>query len=187
MSTQTIYMLSKAYLGNPAGSIVVPTSINGIYQVQGTATFVGSNFVEAKEVTVLPETPSVGVAASTQATSDVQAPFSANDFLNMMNRGALTSTTGFTAEETAALTALQSHVRSLNFNVGDKYRYYTRSTNRWDLATFEMTGTDIGRVVAGFAVKVPSGRSVKRGLLRTLNTVYELQLSEDDIKASVRN
>ena len=70
---------------------------------------------------------------------------------------------------------------------GEKYRYYTFTTNRWDLATFEKTGTDIGRFLSGFALKVPSGRTVKRERLRLLNSILDLGLTEDQIHASTTN
>lgn len=93
----------------------------------------------------------------------------------------------FTADEVNAMAALQQHVRAININVGDSYRYYTRSTNRWDLATFEMTGTDIGRVVSGFAIKSPSRKTAKRNLLKNLNTVYGLLLTAEEIQQSPNN
>ena len=184
MNSNTIFVLNRNYLGEAEGSLLEPTSVPNIYRIQGTAKFVGSQYARETEVEVI-------VATSIASAVEVEAPtsFSANDFLNMMNRNSEYASTHtlFSNEEIAAMEALQTHVRSLNINVGDKYRYYTRSTNRWDLATFEMTGTDIGRVVSGFAITVPSRKSAKRALLKNLNTVYGLLLTDDEIKDSANN
>lgn len=83
---------------------------------------------------------------------------------------------------------LQEIIATTDFpKYGEKYRYYTLTTNRWDLATFEKTGTDIGRFMSGFAIKVPSGRNVKRERLRLLNSILDLSLSEEAIHASITN
>lgn len=83
---------------------------------------------------------------------------------------------------------LQEIIATTDFpKYGEKYRYYTLTTNRWDLATFEKTGTDIGRFMSGFAIKVPSGKTAKRERLRLLNSILGLWLSEEAIHASVIN
>lgn len=183
MNSNTIFVLNRAYLGEPEGSILEVTSVPGIYRIQGTAKFVGA--VYARETVV----ETVADQSPVLAQMPEVPEFSANDFLNMMNRSATqaSATTIFSDEEVTAMAALQAHVRSLNINVGEKYRYYTRSTNRWDLATFEMTGTDIGRIVSGFAIKSPSRKTAKRNLLKNLNIVYGLYLSADEIKESANN
>ena len=183
MSPNTIFVLNRNYLGEAEGSILEATSVPNIYRIQGTAKFVGSAYAREVEVEV------VQVVVESTAVDTVQAPFAAGDFLNMMNRNNDYSSQAeqFTQEERDAMAVLQAHVRSININVGDSYRYYTRSTNRWDLATFEMTGTDIGRVVSGFAIKSPSRKTAKRKLLKALNDVYGLLLSADEIKESVNN
>lgn len=179
--TQTIKVLNRNYLNHAEGTPVETTSVANIFRIQGTAVFVGSNLI--KEV-VVEDTISVGTAAP--SATEVQPEFSVVDFLNMMNPTGLTAHP-LTAEEAEAVQYVRSHVRGLTINVGDSYRYYTRSTNRWDLARFEMTGTDIGRIVSGFAIKSPSRKSAKRKLLTALNTVYGLVLSADEIQASVNN
>lgn len=185
MSPNTIFVLNRNYLGEAEGSILEATSVPNIFRIQGTAKFVGSQY--ARETVV--EVPTVAAVGIAVAVDTVQAPFAAGDFLNMMNRNNDYSSQAehFTQEERDAMAVLQAHVRSININVGDSYRYYTRSTNRWDLATFEITGTDIGRIVSGFAVPSPSRKSAKRKLLKALNTVYGLLLTDDEIKASPNN
>ena len=83
---------------------------------------------------------------------------------------------------------LQEIIATTDFpKYGEKYRYYTLTTNRWDLATFQKTGTDIGRFMSGFALKVPSGRTTKRERLRLLDSILDLGLTEDQIHASTTN
>lgn len=185
MSPNTIFVLNRNYLGEAEGSILEATSVPNIYRIQGTAKFVGSAY--ATETVV--EVPTVAAVDIAVAVDTVQAPFAAGDFLNMMNRNNDYSSQAehFTQEERDAMAVLQAHVRGISINVGDSYRYYTRSTNRWDLATFEMTGTDIGRVVSGFAIKSPSRKTAKRKLLKALNDVYGLLLSAEEIKESANN
>jgi len=182
MSTNnTVTVLARAYLGSPEGTICEPTSHQGVFRIQGTAKFVGSAFTREIEVEVAAPTPeaAVGVSAQDQAPTE----FAALDMITLLAGGIH----GDTTEENEAINYLRSHISGFTINVGDKYRYYTRSTNRWDLATFEMTGTDIGRVLAGYAVKVPSRKSAKRKLLKALNTVYGLMLSADEIQQSANN
>lgn len=184
---QTITVLNRNYLGEAEGSLLEATSVPGIYRIQGTAKFVGSTYARQQEVEI---TQSVATLSVQVVQEDVNLQFSANDFINMMSRTGEYSASmqsRFSTEELAAIDAVQAHVRGLTINVGDKYRYYTRSTNRWDLATFEMTGTDIGRVVSGFAIKSPSLKTAKRKLLTALNAVYGLMLTADEIKASANN
>lgn len=179
--TQTIKVLNRNYLNNAEGTPVEATSVANIFRVQGTAVFVGATFV--KDVLVEEATPCTGCGVE---VSVVPESFSVADYLNMMNPTGLSSHP-LTAEEAEAINYVRSHVRGLTINVGDSYRYYTRSTNRWDLAHFEMTGTDIGRILSGFAIKSPSRKTAKRKLLKALNTVYGLLLSEDEIQASANN
>ena len=173
----TIFVLTNNYLGSPAGTLCEPTTYPNVYRIQGTAKFVGASLVRQEQVTVEQTTSAVMVGAAAPTA------FSAADIVNLLN-GSLAVDS---VQENNAINTIKSHVATFNINVGDNYRYYTRSTNRWDLATFEMTGTDIGRILAGFAVKVPSRRSTKRKLLTALNTVYGLMLSTDEIQVSVTN
>lgn len=185
MSPNTIFVLNRNYLGEAEGSILESTSVPGIYRIQGTAKFVGSQYAREVEVEVIQI-----VATSIPAqVEEVQEAFNASNFFEMMNRSCDSTSVGtdLSVAEVNAIKALQQHVRGITINVGDSYRYYTRSTNRWDLATFEMTGTDIGRIVSGFAIKSPSRKTAKRKLLKTLNDVYGLLLSADEIKESVNN
>lgn len=183
--TNTIFVLNRNYLGEQEGAILEATSVPGIYRIQWTAKFVGSQYARETVVEVIEVEVQV-TATSAGTTAPVQAAFSADNFLTMMTRTAGYSM-DFTADEVNAMAALQQHVRAININVGDSYRYYTRSTNRWDLATFEMTGTDIGRVVSGFAIKSPSRKTAKRNLLKNLNTVYGLLLTAEEIQQSPNN
>ncbi len=183
MSPNTIFVLNRNYLGEAEGSILESTSVPGIYRIQGTAKFVGSQYAREVEVEVVQV-----VATSIPAQAEqVQETFNASNFFDMMTRGSLSINSVLSSSEIASIEYLQQHVRGLSINVGDSYRYYTRSTNRWDLATFEMTGTDIGRVVSGFAIKSPSRKTAKRKLLKALNDVYGLLLSADEIKESANN
>lgn len=183
MSPNTIFVLNRNYLGEAEGSILESTSVPGIYRIQGTAKFVGSQYAREVEVEVIQV-----VATSLPAQpEEVQEAFSVSNFFDMMTRSRTELNSLLSVNDIAAIDYVQQHVRGININVGDSYRYYTRSTNRWDLATFEMTGTDIGRVVSGFAIKSPSRKTAKRKLLKALNDVYGLLLSADEIKESVNN
>lgn len=183
MFPNTIFVLNRNYLGEAEGSILEATSVPNIYRIQGTAKFVGSAYAREVEVEVV----QVVVESTAVQAEQVQEAFNASNFFDMMTRGSLSINTVLSSSEVASIEYLQQHVRGLSINVGDSYRYYTRSTNLWDLATFEMTGTDIGRVVSGFAIKSPSRKTAKRKLLKALNDVYGLLLSADEIKESANN
>lgn len=178
---QTIKVLNRNYLTYTENTPVVPTSITNVFQIQGTAVFVGSNFV--KEIAV--ETATVDTATS--APSEIVDTFSASDFISMMANTSLSANISLSPAERDAVEYIKAHVRAININVGDSYRYYTRSNNRWNLAHFEMTGTDIGRIVSGFAIKSPSKKAKKKALLSALNTVYGLNLTASDVEQSVNN
>lgn len=181
MSPNTIFVLNRNYLGEAEGSILEATSVQNIYRIQGTAKFVGSAY--AREVEVTP----VVVESTSVQTEQVPEAFSASNFFDIMNCAPTSVQPVLSVAEINAIEYLQQHIRGITINIGDSYRYYTRSTNRWNLATFEMTGTDIGRVVSGFAIKSPSRKTAKRKLLKALNDVYDLLLSADEIKESVNN
>lgn len=183
MSPNTIFVLNRNYLGEAEGSILESTSVPNIYRIQGTAKFVGSAYAREVEVEVV-QVVATSIAAQVE---EVQEAFNASNFFDMMTRGSLSINSVLSSSEVASIEYLQQHVRGLTINVGDSYRYYTRSTNRWDLARFEMTGTDIGRIVSGFAIKSPSRKTAKRKLLKALNDVYGLLLSADEIKESANN
>lgn len=183
MSPNTIFVLNRNYLGEAEGSILESTSVPGIYRIQGTAKFVGSQYAREVEVEVI-QVVATSISAQVE---EVQEAFNASNFFDMMTRSSVSINSVLSATEIAAIEYIQQHVRGISINVGDSYRYYTRSTNRWDLATFEMTGTDIGRVVSGFAIKSPSRKTAKRKLLKALNDVYGLLLSADEIKESANN
>lgn len=183
MFPNTIFVLNRNYLGEAEGSILEATSVPNIYRIQGTAKFVGSAYAREVEVEVV----QVVVESTAVQAEQVQEASNASNFFDMMTRWSLSINTVLSSSEVVSIEYLQQHVRGLSINVGDSYRYYTRSTNRWDLATFEMTGTDIGRVVSGFAIKSPSRKTAKRKLLKALNDVYGLLLSADEIKESANN
>lgn len=179
---QTIKVLNRNYLNYTENTPVVATSIPNVFQVQRTAVFVGSNFV--KEIAV--ETAEV-TANQSAAPSEIVDTFSASDFISMMANTSLSANIALSPAERDAVEYIKTHVRAININVGDSYRYYTRSNNRWNLAHFEMTGTDIGRIVSGFAIKSPSKKAKKKALLSALNTVYGLNLTAADVEQSVLN
>lgn len=77
--------------------------------------------------------------------------------------------------------------KNIEIKVGESYRAYSITTNRWDLFTFEKTAADIGRILSGFALKCPSSNKSKKKRLIALNLMYKLNLTKEQILQSVNN
>ncbi len=71
------------------------------------------------------------------------------------------------------------------FFIGEAYEFYKVETNEWVVSTLLNTASHIGRVSAGFAV--PAGASDKKKIhrLTSLNEIYSLWLSKEEIADAV--
>ena len=64
---------------------------------------------------------------------------------------------------------------------GDQYFFYSTKEKRWAKAKMERTSSDIGRLVAGFALPITTTNRSKYNRLVKLNDVYGLGLSKEEI------
>lgn len=186
MTSTTINVLNRAHLGSPINTPLIATTTENIYRIEGTAIFVGDYFL--KQI-VIDTNPTCTTDPTTINSTNVSnGPFDVVKAIRIIAGGEMaTALSPYNLTTRTAMDKINQHVRTLSISIGEKYRYYTRSTNRWDLATFEMTGTDMGRIMMGYAVKVPGRKSRKRHLLAALNTVWDLHLTAEEIEESVNN
>lgn len=174
VSTEEVsnYVTATDISGIPAGTRAVKTA-NGGYVVayNGTVLALTANEVEnsslfRKEIQCL-------TAVSVTVEDEPVAPIDEEPSFNV---GAILVSEAF--EKIVEAVADQKAIGE-----GERYFFYHVGEKRYAKATMERTSSDIGRLVAGFALPITTTAKSKKNRLKKLNAAYGLGLTSEEIVA----